>query len=669
MFGKLLIANRGEIARRVIRTCRRLGIRTVAVYSEADAHALFRHEADEAVPIGPARAAASYLAAEKIVAAALETGAEAVHPGYGFLSENADFARAVARAGLAFVGPPAEALAALGSKLSAKQLAEAAGLSTVPGHPDPIDDEAQALALAERIGYPVLLKPAAGGGGKGMRIVQGPADMVAALAASRQEALKAFGDDGVLVERFVDRPRHVEIQIMADRHGNVVHLGERECSVQRRYQKIIEECPSVAVGYALRETMGRKACELARAAGYAGAGTVEFILDASSSFYFLEVNARLQVEHAVTELVTGLDLVELQLRIAAGEPLPLRQEDVRLDGWAIEARVCAEDPSRGFLPSTGLVTRYSEPAGDRVRVDSGIEAGSQIPADYDSLLAKVVAWGQTRDEARRTLVHALNGYHIEGVSTNVDVATAVLDHPAFIKGDLSTSFIADHFEDGRPKAPPRRELVLAAAIAATLIYHVREGLVRDSLRPLAAHVGGSPQRKPWHDYRVKAEGDAFEIRLEGEAGEADWTVIVDGEPHRVTTPRFEFYRRRLRLLIDGEPQRFRLQYRGNFIWVAHGGVARTYEIYSPLEWALARHVPPPPPKPRDDALRCPMPGLVVEVLVADGDRVHKGQRLVVIESMKMESGVTSPIDGAIERVEARPGQTVETGDVLLTFEG
>ncbi|HSO20003.1 MAG TPA: acetyl-CoA carboxylase biotin carboxylase subunit, partial [Desulfosarcina sp.] len=430
MFEKILIANRGEIAVRIIRTCKRLGIASVAVYSEADSRSLSRQLADAAVPIGESHARQSYLDMEKIIAMAVSTGCQAIHPGYGFLSENAGFARSVEAAGLTFIGPPASAVALMGDKITSKELAVKAGVPVIPGHVEALKDEEEALSIAASIGYPVLLKPAAGGGGKGMRIVSDPGQMAAALTASRQETRKAFGDSRIFMERYIERPRHVEIQILADRHGHVVHLGERECSIQRRYQKIIEESPSPAVGPLLRDRMGRAACDLARKAGYVNAGTVEFVLDANRGFYFLEMNTRLQVEHPVTEMVTGLDLVELQLRIAAGEPLPFDQAEVAFQGWAMEARICAEDPARDFMPATGMVTRYAEPRGRAVRVDSGVDAGSTIGVLYDSMLAKVICHGEDREAARTGLVEALNGYHIEGIVTNVDFANSVLCHPA-----------------------------------------------------------------------------------------------------------------------------------------------------------------------------------------------------------------------------------------------
>jgi propionyl-CoA carboxylase alpha chain len=668
-FAKILVANRGEIAVRIMRTCRRLGIATVAVYSEPDTRSLHVKAADEAVALGGAAAAESYLARLKVLDAAVQRGCQAIHPGYGFLSENADFARMVVDAGLAFVGPPPEAIALMGDKIAAKSLASEAGVPTIPGDETPIDTVEAAARTASSMGYPVLLKPAAGGGGKGMRIVSGPEELAPALAAARAEARKSFGDDRIFIERYIARPRHVEIQILADGAGRVIHLGERECSIQRRYQKIIEEAPSVAVDAALRRRMGSAACTLARAAGYVNAGTVEFIVDEQGEFYFLEMNTRLQVEHPVTELVTGLDLVEQQLAIAAGGALPRTQEEVRIRGWAIEARICAEDSERGFIPSTGPITRYEEPHGHDVRVDSGIEAGSYVNVYYDSMLAKVVAWGESREAARSRLTDALNGYHVEGPSTNIDFANAILNHPAFIEGALSTDFIAEHMT--RPEttlAPPLARLH-HMTIAAVLVHHNRRSLAVESLRPMSPTVGGVHADDAPSEYVVKAAADVFRVRLSQGQAPDRWTARVDDHPYDVVTPPFEFYRRRLRLSIDGETQRFRLRYEGNFIRAAYCGIRRTFEVYSPREWKLAEFMPPPSDEADTDAVVCPMPGLVVAVAVQQGDRVYAGQVLLTLESMKMESGVPSPRDGEIGEILVQSGQPVEAGDVLVRFAG
>lgn len=666
-FQKILIANRGEIAVRILRTCRRMDIPAVTVYSEPDARSVHVLESDEAVALGGQTAAESYLDADRLVQIAREHGCDAIHPGYGFLSENTRFAQLAAEAGITFIGPPADAIRLLGDKIAAKELAQKAGVPVIPGHPDPIADEAEARSAAEAVGYPVLLKPAAGGGGKGMRAVAGAEEMGAALEACRKEAMKAFGDDRVFIERYVEKPRHIEIQVLADTHGHVVHLGERECSIQRRYQKIIEEAPSVALTPDLRARMGAVACALARESGYVSTGTVEFVLDPEGRFYFLEMNTRLQVEHPVTEMITNLDLVELQIRVAAGEPLPFSQSEVLLSGWAIEARICAEDPARGFFPATGMVTRYFEPTGDYLRVDSGVHAGSLISVYYDSLLAKVIAWGQDREEAINRLVHALNGYHIEGVITNLDFVNRILNLSVFRSGALSTDFIGQHFDGPAAREPAQERHLHRLAMTAALIYHARQVLVRESLRPMVSPIGVDSRTRERHDYVVKADGETFRVGL-NETGEAwYWHVQVDDRDYDVSSPPFEFYRRRLKLTIDGADHRFILRFHGNFIAVAHCGVHRIFEIYTPREWELAAHMPAALEAMADNVLSCPMPGLVVAVRVEKGERVFRGQELVILESMKMESGVPSPRDGVIDEIIVEEGKPVETGDVLLRF--
>ncbi len=666
MFEKILIANRGEIATRIIRTCRKLNVKSVAVFSDIDARSLHVREADEAVHIGPSPSASSYLVHEKIIEAAVAQDCRAIHPGYGFLSENAKFAAAVVKAGLTFIGPSPEVIAALGDKISAKNIAIKAGVPVVPGHNKPVADLEEIKSLAAEIGYPILLKPAAGGGGRGMRMVASPHELESALHSAQEETRKAFGDNRIFLERFIGNPRHIEIQIIADRHGNIVSLGERECSIQRRYQKVIEEAPSMAVDAELRSRMGEMACALAREAGYSNAGTVEFIMD-SHNFFFMEMNTRLQVEHPVTEMVTSLDLVELQLRVAAGERLPLSQKDVSIKGWSIEARICAEDSARNFLPSTGLVTRYSNLRGRNIRLDSGVEAGSFISVHYDSLISKVISWGETREIARTTLVNALNRYHVEGVTTNLNFASSILNHPAFIRGELSTGFIDENFEDGKAKIDPPVEQLEAMVIASTLVYHVRKNLVRESFKPMASKVGLSHKPDQPHRYIVKGNKDIFEVELQGQFTSSDWSFKVNGTEYTVIAPYFEFYRRRLKLSINGLYQYFRLQYLQNFIWIAYSGNSRIFEIYSPKEWELAQYMPTEKKDGKENVLLSPLPGMVISILVNKGDRVYRGQDLVVIESMKMECGVSSPCDGVVEEVSATVGKAVESDDVLITF--
>jgi propionyl-CoA carboxylase alpha chain len=666
MFKKILIANRGEIAVRIARTCKRMNIKTVAVYSQVGSRSLHVREADEAAFLGGSRPEESYLAKEKIIDAAVSRGCQAIHPGYGFLSENAEFADMVSKAGLVFIGPPANVITTLGDKMTAKTFAEKLGIPIKSGPKGCLSSFTEAVTIAQQIGFPLMLRPARAGGGRGIRVVESNADLRPAVEACQNEARKAFGNDDFFMERFIKRIRHIEIQIIADNYGNVIHLGERECSIQRRYQKIIEESPSTAVDDALRERMGEMACNLAREAGYTNAGTVEFILDDSDkSVYFLEMNTRLQVEHPVTEMVTRLDLVELQLRVAAGEKLPFRQKDVIRTGWAVEARICAEDPSRNFLPVTGMITRYATARIRNVRIDSSIEAGSFVSTHYDSLLAKVIGWGETRKEAIESLVQALNAYHIEGLITNVDFVNAVLNHPSFIAGDLSTDFIDEHFDHGQMKQPPPEEWLHFMAIAATIIYHNRQSLVHESLKPMMAKVGAPQQSKNQVSYMVKGEDVFFELRLQMNPAPRSWTVMVDGRKYQVVTPEFEFFRRRIKLRIDGKTQFFHTKYKENNIWVAYRGTTRVLGIYSPLEWKLFHHMPKPKKILPEDVVRCPMPGMVVAILVKKGDRIYRGQDLVSIESMKMEIFVASPGDGRIEKIHVVPGQAVESGDILI----
>ncbi len=667
MFTKILIANRGEIAVRIIQTCKRLNIQTVAVFSEIDSRSLHVREADEAVYIGPAPSESSYLVKEKIIAAALDTNCQAIHPGYGFLSENSEIAKMTIEAGLTFIGPNPDVITTLGDKIASKDVAQKAGVPVVPGHTQPISDPDQAKIIAKEIGYPVLLKPAAGGGGRGMRIVHNPQELSPALLAGQEETRKAFGDDRLFVERFIVNPRHIEIQIIADNFGKVLSLGERECSIQRRYQKVIEESPSLALTDEQRKTMSECACSLAREAGYSNAGTVEFILDQNDDFFFLEMNTRLQVEHPVTELVTGYDLVELQLKVAANQPLEFNQEDITITGWSIEARICAEDSSSNFLPSTGLITRYAAPKGRNIRVDSGVAAGSRVSVYYDSMLAKVISYGQTREEARKTLIHALNRYHIEGVLTNIDFSNTILNHPAFIDGSLNTSFIENHFDNGIAKRPPSEASLEQMVIASTLVYHNRQNLVKKSLQPMAAKLGTTHKIEAQHSFVVKSDDKIFNVNLSQQDTDNQWAIDVNSCKYDIITPEFEFYRRRIKLKINDEDQYFRLQYDGNFIKTAFQGITRIFEIYSPMEWELAKYMPEKKETDSDNILISPMPGLIVDIKVKPGERVYKGQDLVVIESMKMESGVSSPCNGEVDSIHIKVGQAVETNDVMVNF--
>ncbi|MDE0253650.1 MAG: acetyl-CoA carboxylase biotin carboxylase subunit, partial [Rhodospirillaceae bacterium] len=518
MFEKILVANRGEIACRVMKTAKRLGIATVAVYSEADRDALHVAKADEAVAIGPAPSAESYLVSDRIIAACKETGADAVHPGYGFLSENTGFAEALALAGIAFIGPPPAAIAAMGDKIESKRIAMKAGVNTIPGHVGVIRDDAEALKIAENIGFPVMIKASAGGGGKGMRIARAASELAEGFRLATSEARSSFADDRVFIEKFIEDPRHIEIQVLADTHGNVVYLNERECSIQRRHQKVIEEAPSPFIDEATRRAMGEQAVALAKNVGYCSAGTVEFIVDTNRSFYFLEMNTRLQVEHPITELITSLDLVEQMIRVAAGEKLSFGQDEVTLSGWAMESRVYAEDPLRGFLPSIGRLVRYIAPEqSETVRVDTGVGEGSEISMYYDPMIAKLVSYGTTRDEAIAEMRQALDGYYVRGVNHNMQFLSAVMQHPRFVAGNLTTGFIDEEFPDGfKGVTPGSTETETLAAIAAALAQ-----IVRKRERSIGLDEPASAASAHWV---VQLGADYVDTFIEGEPGDVEVTI-------------------------------------------------------------------------------------------------------------------------------------------------
>jgi len=656
MFSKILIANRGEIACRVIRTARAMGIKTVAVYSDADARAPHVEMADEKVRLGPPPAAQSYLLADAILLACKETGAEAVHPGYGFLSERESFAQLLADNNIAFIGPPPKAIAAMGDKIESKKLAQAAGVSVVPGFIGEIRDTNHAVEIANGITYPVMMKASAGGGGKGMRLAWSEQDVRETFDSVRREGLASFGDDRVFIEKFVESPRHIEIQLLGDQHGNIVYLGERECSIQRRHQKVVEEAPSPFVTPEMRKAMGEQAVKLAAAVGYYSAGTVEFIAGADRSFYFLEMNTRLQVEHPVTEYVTGLDLVEQMIRVANGEKLGFRQEDVRLKGWAIENRVYAEDPYRGFLPSTGRLARYRPPAATAdVRVDDGVVEGSDISMFYDPMIAKLVTHGDTREEAIDTQIAALDRFEIDGIGHNVDFLSALMQHPRFRAGDLTTGFIAEEYPEGFHGAPVPDELTAKLSAVAGVIACV-EG-------ERAASIDGRLNgRVPTNcEWVVSMDGAEHRVTVE------DDTVIVDGKALVVDAP----YVPGLRLIeaeIDGEPLSMRVS-RTRLGWrLTTRGRSHDLRLLPPHVADLARHMIEKVPPDLSRFLLCPMPGLLTALHVKQGDRVEAGQPLAVVEAMKMENILRAEKAGTVAKVDAQPGESLAVDAVILEFE-
>ncbi len=657
MIRKLLIANRGEIARRIMRTCRGLGIATVAVYSDADVRAPHVEEADEAVRIGPPPSIESYLVIDRLLAAAAATGADAVHPGYGFLAENADFAERCAAAGLTFVGPTPDAIRRMGSKVGAREIMAAAGVPVVPGLSGAGLDDAALAAAAERIGFPLLIKASAGGGGKGMRLVREPAALADALAAARREALRAFGDDTLLVERYFDAPRHIEVQIFGDTHGRVVHLFERECSIQRRFQKVIEEAPSPAVDDALRARLGDAAVAAGEAIGYVGAGTVEFILDANGAFYFLEVNTRLQVEHPVTEAVTGLDLVALQLHVAAGAPLPETIGDTAFDGHAIEARLYAEDPANDFLPAIGRLALWAPPAVPGVRWDSGVERGSEVSVHYDPLLAKVIAHGRTRDEAADRLAAALRGLAVGGVTTNRDCLLAVLAHPQFRAGAIDTHFIAHHL----PAEARQRAIDAAAARvhATAAALDGPERRRRETPLPLPESIPSGWRNVRWRpqDVTYLIDGTPLEVRY---AAEGDGRFLVECGDRGGEAVLLDWTAESLVLELDGIRRRFRVAVAGDTTW-----------LHGPLGSATLVEQPRFPSQTADElASGClaPMPGVVRQVLVAPGDRVEPGTVMVVLEAMKMEHPLVAHVAAVVKEVRVAIGEMVDPDAVMVVLD-
>ncbi|WP_414814909.1 acetyl-CoA carboxylase biotin carboxylase subunit [Rhizobium sp. IY2] len=668
MFKKILIANRGEIACRVIKTARRMGIQTVAVYSDADRDALHVEMADEAVHIGPAAASESYLVAEKIIAACKATGAEAVHPGYGFLSERASFCAELEKQGIVFIGPKPKAIMAMGDKIESKKFANAAGVSTVPGHLGIIEDAVHAEVISAGIGYPVMIKASAGGGGKGMRIAWNEAEVRDGFERARSEAKSSFGDDRVFIEKFVVEPRHIEIQVLADAHGNVVYLGERECSIQRRNQKVAEEAPSPFLDEKTRKAMGEQSVALAKAVDYQSAGTVEFIVDRDRNFYFLEMNTRLQVEHPVTELVTGIDLVEQMIRVAAGEPLPFAQGDVRLDGWAIESRLYAEDPYRNFLPSIGRLTRYRPPAEGRtgnvvIRNDTGVFEGAEISMYYDPMIAKLCTWAPTRLEAIEAMARALDGFVVDGIEHNVPFLAALMKHPRWREGRLSTGFIAEEYPDGfAPMKPESQEEAVLAAIAlsASLIEANRRERFADRLRAASGAL-----REHWvvkigdnhvaarlldglvtipFDMDMAIEGENRSVVTDWRPGDPVWSGKVGGRDIIA----------QVRPVLNG----LRIDWQG---------LSVRAKVFSPRHAELDRLMPVKLPPDTSKLLLCPMPGLVIAIAVAEGQEVKAGETLAIVEAMKMENVLRADRDLVVSKINAAAGESLAVDAVIMEF--
>jgi propionyl-CoA carboxylase alpha chain len=669
MFTKLLIANRGEIACRVTKTARRMGIATVAVYSDADREALHVRMADEAVHIGPSSAKDSYLQIDKIIAACKQTGAQAVHPGYGFLSENPKFAQALEEAGIIFVGPPVKAIEAMGDKITSKKLAAEAGVSTVPGHMGLIADAEEAVRIAGEIGYPVMIKASAGGGGKGMRIAWTDEEAREGFERSKSEAASSFGDDRIFIEKFVTEPRHIEIQLIGDSHGNVLYLHERECSIQRRNQKVIEEAPSPYLDEDTRRAMGEQAVALAKAVGYTSAGTVEFIVDAERHFYFLEMNTRLQVEHPVTELITGLDLVELMLRVADGEALPLRQDEVQLNGWAIESRLYAEDPYRNFLPSTGRLTRYRPPneenaADFAVRNDTGVFEGGEISTFYDPMIAKLCTWAPTRLEAIDAMAVALGSFEVEGVGNNLPFLSTVMDQERFREGRLTTGYIAEEFPGGfRGPDLPRGRVFEIAAAAAMMQLLIEERKGRASRTPM----GNSTE--VYGEWTVVVEGEQVPLKLHRLDPKGSWELNLFDQAAAVE--RFDWSPGQTIARIEwagGASSVIKVNRTTSGFRMRYCGADLTVQVLRPHVAALLPLMPIKVPPDMSRFLLCPMPGQVVRIDVAEGDIVEDGQTLAIVEAMKMENVLKAEKRARVSKVHAQPGAVLAVDAVILEFE-
>jgi len=660
MLKKILVANRGEIACRVFATAKKMGIATVAVYSDADRDALHVQMADEAVHIGPSVSAESYLVIEKIIQACLDTGADAVHPGYGFLSENSKFRDALDAAGIIFIGPGKKAIESMGDKITSKRIAQKAGVNCIPGYTDVVRDAEHAIEVCAEIGYPVMLKASAGGGGKGMRVAMNEEECRDGFERATNEARSSFGDTRIFIEKYIQQPRHIEIQVMADGHGNVIYLGERECSIQRRHQKVIEEAPSPFLDKATRQKMGEQSCALARAVDYQSAGTVEFIADTDMNFYFLEMNTRLQVEHPVTELVTGQDLVELMIRVAAGEKLPLAQKDVSLTGWAMESRVYAEDPFRNFLPSVGRLVRYSEPEGEGVRVDSGVYEGGEVSIFYDPMIAKLITYGEDRGQSIDRMVDALDNYYIRGVNHNISFLNALMVHPRFIAGDLSTNFIADEFPDGFNadlvvQGDPAIALVVVTAIhqleeeRASLVSNQLIGHEHVANREWVVVVGNQQSEVTVEltesGYLVSLGTSDYQVETNWSLGEPLFKAVVNNKEISVQ--------------VETTAKGYRLFYRGAEI---------NAQVLSPKAAVLTAHMIYKAPADMSKYLLSPMPGLLVKLVAKEGQEVKEGEELAVVEAMKMENSLRAVQDGIVAKISAVEGDSLMVDEIILEFE-
>jgi propionyl-CoA carboxylase alpha chain len=667
-FKKILVANRGEIACRVIRTAKRMGIKTVAVYSDADARAPHVMMADESVRLGPPPASESYLKVELIIDACKATGAEAVHPGYGFLSERESFAKALAKAGITFIGPPPKAIAAMGDKIESKKLAQKAGVNIVPGYLDDIATTNEAVKIAKDIGYPVMMKASAGGGGKGMRLAWSEKDVREGFESVKREGLNSFGDDRVFIEKFIEQPRHIEIQVLGDQHGNVLYLGERECSIQRRHQKVVEEAPSPFVTPEMRKAMGEQAVALAKAVGYYSAGTVELIVNGADtsgkSFYFLEMNTRLQVEHPVTEEVTGLDLVEQMIRVAAGEKLAFTQDDVKLDGWAVETRVYAEDPYRGFLPSTGRLTRYTRPPEHRddirVRVDDGVTEGSEISMFYDPMVAKLITWGGTREAAIDAQIAALDAFELDGIGDNVDFLSALMQHPRFRSGDITTNFIAEEYPEGFEGAPADAQLLSDIAVVGGMI-----GAITEERAAGIDHQLGPPVIPPCERV-VIVDGEQHQVRIKPYQG-GTLAVLNGGELIDVIG-RWTPGQRLLPVLIDGRPRTVKVMKAGRGWTLNTHGASHKVQVLPPHVAELSTHMIEKIPPDLSRLLLAPMPGLLTRLNVAVGDKVEPGQPVAVMEAMKMENILRAPRAATVKATPAKAGDSLAVDQVIVEFE-